>query len=120
MDKFEMKRLVRQTLREFGHKTEKVAVEINGQLDYYTEREIRALQVIARRKAMESDEAFEEFCNTVTVYKGRCKGHKKDKSDRIMHFTKEGKFEEPFDPGFFSVNDDLAMKLFDLQPILTL
>lgn len=109
-----MKRLVTQTLREFGHKTEKVAVEVNGRLDYYTEREIRALQLIARRKAMESDEAFEEFCNTVTVYKGRCKGHKKDKSDRIMHFTKEGKFKESFDPGFFSVNDDLAIGLLDL------
>lgn len=111
MNKFEMKRLVRQTLREFGHKTEKVAVEINGQLDYYTEREIRALQVIARRKAMESDEAFEEFCNTVTVYKGRCKGHKKDKSDRIMHFTKEGKFEEPFDSGFNNVIKKLVLAL---------
>ena len=112
MNKFEMKILVRQTLREFGHTTEKVAVEINGQLDYYTEREIRALQVIARRKAEESDEAFEEFCNTVTVYKGRCKGHKKDKSDRIMHFRKDGKFEEPFDSGFNNVIKKLVFALF--------
>ena len=112
MNKFEMKRLVRQTLREYGHTTEKVAVEVNGQLDYYTEREIRALQVIARRKAMESDEAFDEFCNTVTVYKGKCKGHKKDKLDRIMHFTKEGKFEEPFDSGFNNVIKKLVLALY--------
>ena len=111
MNKYEMKRLVRQTLQEFGHTTEKVAVEINGQLDYYTEREIRALQVIARKKAMESDEAFEEFCNTVTVYKGRHKGHKRDKSDRIMHFRKDGKFEEPFDSGFNNVIKKLVLAL---------
>lgn len=113
MNKFEMKRLVRQTLREFGHTTEKVAVEINGKLDYYTEREIRALQVIARRKAMESDEAFEEFCNTVTVYRGRCKGQ-----HDIMHFTKEGRFEESFFPGFYDTNDNLAMWIFNNAPIL--
>lgn len=114
MNKFEMKRLVRQTLREFGHTTEKVAVEVNGQLDYYTEREVRALQLIAKRKAMESDEAFQEFCNTVTVYKGRCKGHKRDKSDRMVHFTKEGKLEEPFDPGFNDVNKKLVLALFGM------
>ena len=110
MNKYEMKRLVRQTLREVGHTTEKVAVEINGQLDYYTE--IRALQLIAKRKAAESEAAFKEFCNTVTVYKGRYKGHKRDKSDRIMHFRKDGKFEEPFDSGFSDVNKKLVMKLF--------
>lgn len=114
MNKYEMKRLVRQTLREFGHTTEKVAVEINGQLDYYTEREIRALQLIARRKATESEAAFKEFCNTVTVYKGRCKGHKRDKLDRIMHFTKEGKFTEPFDSGFSDVNKKLVIELIRL------
>lgn len=118
MDKFEMKALVRQTLREFGHTTEKVAVEINGKLDYYTEREIRALQVIARRKAMESDEAFEEFCNTVTVYRGRCKGQPRKAGYDVMHFTKDGKFEEPFFPGFYDTNDNLAMWLFENAPIL--
>ena len=114
MDKFEMKRLVRKTMREVGYTTSKVAVEINGKLDYYTEAEIRALQVIARRKALESDEAFKEFTDNVIVYKGRCKGHLRDKSSRIMHFRKDGRFEEPFDPGFFSVCDDLAMLLLDL------
>ena len=112
MNKFEMKRLVRQTLREVGHTTEKVAVEVNGQLDYYTEREIRALQVIARRKAMESDEAFEEFCNTVTVYKGRCKGQPRKAGYDIMKFKKDGSFEEPFFPGFYDVSDNLALLLF--------
>lgn len=115
MDRFEMKRLVRQTMREVGFRTAKVAVEVNGKLDYYTEAEIRALQVVARRKALESDEAFKEFTDSVTVYKGRCKGHLRDKSSRIMHFRKDGKFEEEFDPGFYMVTSDLSILLFDLN-----
>jgi len=110
-----MKRLVRQTMREVGFKTAKVAVEVNGKLDYYTEAEIRALQVIARRKALESEEAFNEFTANVIVYKGRRKGHLRDKSSRIMHFRKDGKFEEAFDPGFYMVTSDLALLLFDLD-----
>lgn len=117
MDKFEMKRLVRQTMREVGFTTTKVAVEINGKLDYYTETEIRALQVIARRKALESDEAFKEFCNTVTVYRGRCKGQPRKAGYDIMHFNKDGKFEETFFPGFYDVSDNLAMLLFELQDV---
>lgn len=107
MNKFEMKRLVRHTLREFGHRTEKVAVEINGQLDYYTEREIRALQVIAARKAKESEAEFKEFCDTVTVYSGRYKR----KSLHTMHFRKDGKFSDEFEDGFYDVNSNLAFEL---------
>jgi hypothetical protein len=117
MDRFEVRALIRQTLREHHSTTEKVAVEICGKLQYLTEREIRALQVIACRKALESEEAFDEFTSNVIVYKGRRKGHLRDKSSRIMHFQKNGKFEEPFDPGFFDVNDELAMTLFDLDNI---
>lgn len=106
-----MKTLIRKTMREFGHKTEKVAVEMYGKLDYLTEREIRALQVIAKRKAEESDEAFKEFTDNVIVYKGRCKGHLRDKSSRIMHFRKDGKFSDEFDPGFYDVCCNLAFEL---------
>jgi hypothetical protein len=107
MNKKELKLLVREVLREFGHTTEKVAVEINGELDYYTEREIRALQIIAKRKGQESDEAFEEFCKSVTVYDRRTKrgAHK-------MIFRKDGRFDNSFEEGFFNITSDLALELF--------
>lgn len=101
-------------MREVGFTTDKVAVEIDGKLDYYTEAEIRALQVIARRKAMESDEAFKEFCNTVTVYKGRCKGQPRKAGYDIMKFKKDGRFEEPFFPGFSDVNKKLVFLLMSM------
>ena len=42
----EVKKEVIATLREFGYKTNKVAVEIYGTLVYLDEPHIRALQVI--------------------------------------------------------------------------
>lgn len=115
MNKAELKHLIRQTLKEFGYKTNKVAVEINGELDYYTELEIRALQLIAARKAKVSQEKFEEFCNSIVIYKTRHKGRKKDKSDNIMRLKFDGYFEERFPDGFYDTANRIMLKLVQIN-----
>ena len=106
---------MKEVMHEAGFRHNVVDVDICGWTSYLTEPQIRALQVIARRKALESDEAFKEFTENVIVYKGRHKGRAKDKSSNIMHWTKNGKFKEEFDPGFWDTSDNLALMLFDLQ-----
>lgn len=103
----EIKREVINTLREFGYKTNKVAVEIYGTLMYLDEPHIRALQVMAMRKAEESEEAFKEFTENVIVYSARCKSRALHK----MTFKKTGGFVEKFEPGFISVNTALDMEI---------
>ncbi len=103
----EVKREVIATLREFGYKTNKVAVEIYGTLVYMDEPHIRALQVMVMRKAEESEEAFKEFTENVVVYSARCKSRALHK----MTFKKTGGFEEKFEPGFVTVNTALDMEI---------
>lgn len=100
-------RVVKDTMREFGYKTNKVAVEIKGEVQYMTEPEIRALQVIAKRTYEESEARFNDFCKDVIVYSGRYKS----KSKHQMHFCKDGYFDEEFEPGFYSVNTNLSHEL---------
>lgn len=99
---------IRDTLREFGYRTNLVAVEIYGRQKYLNEYQVRALQIIAKRRAEISDEAFKEFTDNVIVYSGRYKR----KSTHIMHFGKDGKFIDDFDPGFYDANSNLAFELF--------
>lgn len=99
---------IRNVLHEFGYKTNLVAVEIYGQPKYLNEYQIRALQIIAKRRAEISDEAFKEFIDNVIVYSGRWKR----KSTHIMHFRKDGKFSDNFDPGFYDTSWNLAFELF--------
>ena len=103
----EVKREVIATLREFGYKTNKVAVEIYGTLVYMDEPHIRALQVMAMRKAEESEEAFKEFTENVIVYSARCKSRALHK----MSLKKTGGFEEKFESGFVTVNTALYMEI---------
>lgn len=95
------------TLREFGYTTDKVAVEFYGKLFYLNEAQIRALQVMAKRKAEESDEAFAEFTNNVVVYSGRTKR----KSLHTMTFRKDGSFVECFERGFYDTCSNLTIEL---------
>lgn len=98
----------KKILKEVGKfKTNKVAVEIYGKIMYMAEYEIRALQVLARRKAEESDESFDEFCKNVIVYSGRCKRTSK----HTMTFRKDGCFSDDFDEGFYDVNALLCFEL---------
>lgn len=85
----------------------KVAAEIYGRLVYITEAEVRALQILAKRRAEESEEAFLEFCENVVVYSGASKRSSK----HIMMFSVDGSFVNDFEPGFFDVNTKLAMDL---------
>ena len=101
-------RVVKQTMREFGYKTNKVAVEIRGEVQYMTEPEIRALQVIAKRTYDESEARFSDFCKDVIVYSGRYKS----KSKHQMHFRPDGMFSDEFEPGFYDVNTNLAFEIF--------
>ena len=86
---------------------QKVAAEVYGKIVYLTEPEVRALQVLAKRKAEESDEAFKEFTDNVIIY-SHC--HKR-RSKHKMVFRKDGKFENEFEPGFFDVNSTLVLEI---------
>lgn len=99
---------IKDTLREFGYRTNLVAAEIYGKPRYLNEYEVRALQVIAKRKAEISDEAFKEFTDNVIIYSGRYKR----KSTHIMHFRKDGIFSDEFDSGFYDTSAKLAFELF--------
>ena len=85
----------------------KVAAEVYGRVCYLTEAEVRALQVLAKRKAEESDEAFKEFTENVIIY-SHCR---KRKSKYRMVFQKDGSFENDFEDGFFDINSKLALEI---------
>ena len=76
---------------------DRVAVTIYGKTKHMTEREVRCLQVLAMRKANESDEAFKEFCDNVIVHSGPTL------NSYVMRFTKNGRFENKFPCGFYDV-----------------
>lgn len=88
----------------------KVAVDIYGSIHYLTEAQVRALQVIAAKIALQGSKAFKEFTNNVIVYSGRDITH----STHVMHWQNSGKFVETFDKGFMTANDELIEKLYDL------
>lgn len=85
----------------------KVAAEIYGKLVYITEAEVRALQILAKRRAEESEEAFLEFCENVIVYSGSSKRSSK----HIMMFAEDGTFINDFEDGFLDVCPKLALQL---------
>ena len=85
----------------------KVAAEIYGRRVYITEAEVRALQILAKRRAEESEEAFLEFCENVIVYSGS----RKRSSKHIMLFAEDGSFINDFEDGFFDVNYKLANEI---------
>lgn len=84
-----------------------VAAEIRGKLLYLTEGEVRALQIMAKQKAEESEEAFKEFCDEVVVYSG-CK---KRSSKHRMIFQEDGCFKNEFENGFFSACAMMSLEL---------
>lgn len=86
---------------------QKVAAEVYGKICYLSEPEVRALQVLAKRKAEESDEAFREFTDNVIIYSHM---HKRRSKHRMI-FRKDGKFENDFEDGFFDVNYKLALEI---------
>ena len=93
-------------MREFGY-CKTVAAEIRGKLLYLTEGEVRALQIMAKQKADESEEAFKEFCEEVVIYSG-CK---KRSSKHRMIFQKDGCFKNDFDKNFYNACVQMAIEL---------
>ena len=103
-DKFsEIRHEVRSGILAKMRYHQKVAAEVYGKIVYLTEPEVRALQVLAKRKAEDSDEDFKEFTDNVIIY-SHC--HKR-RSKYKMIFRKDGNFENEFEPGFFDVNKRL-------------
>jgi len=87
--------------------TNKVACEIYGHIRYLSEAEVRALQVLAKRAADTSEDAFNDFTQNVVVYSARTKRSSKHK----MIFRKDGKFSNDFEGGFFSTCANLAFEI---------
>lgn len=96
----------RRIARNYGY-VKTIAAEIYGKVLYLTEGEVRALQIMAKEKAEESDEAFDEFCENVIVYSNV----KKKISKHKMKFQKDGSFENDFENGFFSACAFMAIKI---------
>ena len=84
-----------------------VAVEIYGKLTYLNEASVRALQIMALRKAQESEEAFKEFTENVIIYSGRTKR----KSHYKMAFKKNGMWAKQFEPGFYDTCGRMYMHI---------
>lgn len=96
----------RQIMRGYNY-SPKIAAEIGGKILYLTEGEVRALQIMAKQKAEESDEAFEDFCKNVIVYSN----FKKRTSKYKMVFQKNGLFEKDFECGFYSACVRMSLEL---------
>lgn len=93
--------------KEFGYTPIfKVAAIINGKLMYLSEPQVRYLQV--KCSQCKTDEEYEIFKKNHIIYSGSTKR----KSKHIMEFRRDGIFSNEFEGGFYTVNSDLAFKLF--------
>lgn len=97
----------------------KVAVEFlptkegeNSKIAYWTEAQIRALQVFVVKKAeVVGWRAVQQWLSTFIVYNGPTK-----RDSKPMHFLPNGKFVEEFKPGFINICSDFAVQLFEMDP----
>ena len=109
----EVRHEIINVLNETGKYTNKVAVEICGKLKYLNEAEVRALQVIAARKAIESKEEFNAFVKNITIYNGRTKTEAKRNTPSVIEILEDGRLKDPFRPGFYNVDKELVLQIFD-------
>jgi hypothetical protein len=91
--------------RVCGYKPSRTAVEIDGKLHYFTEPEIRALQVVVSEM---SDEDFREFNNRTTIYSGAYKRY-----STPVEILKDGRFKSPVKA--LCASDDLVDELLKLK-----
>jgi hypothetical protein len=98
MNTKELKDAIRATMREFGYKTNKVAVELDGKVCYLTETEVRALQVMVMRNP--------ELRESIKIYNGRTK-----RGSDVINIYKNGYLDAPFHSGFFDTNTKLSRAL---------
>ena len=97
MNTKELKTAIRQTMREFGFKTAKIAVELDGKICYLTEVEVRALQVMVKRNP--------ELRESIKLYDGRTK-----RGSNVVDIEEDGCLEHGI-PGFLDTNCKLSLEL---------
>lgn len=108
-----VKRLINMRLRA-QHYYSRVAVEFPAEkrIVYMTQPEIRALQLeVAMRVKLGNWACAESFTSQFIIYNGRTK-----RGSKPMVWDKKnpGKFVNDFKPGFFDVNHNLAIEVWDL------
>lgn len=100
---------IKSTLKEFGYKTSSVAAVIYGVKCHLTELDVRALQIMAKRAAEQSEEAYLEFRKNIVVYSTH---NISEEGCRQMFFREDGRFSNEFEPGFYDIASNLAFELF--------
>lgn len=76
---------------------------------YFSERQIRALQVlVAETYATKGQEAFEELVSNIIVHSGHTK-----QSERMI-FRHDGCFVNKFEKGFLTTCSELTFKLLEI------
>ena len=98
MEYKEMKQKIAETMREFGYKYSKIAVELCGKVTYLTETEVRALQVMVLR-----DPSLKE---SIKIYDGRTK-----RGSEIVDICNDGYLDRPLSNQFLAINAELAKAL---------
>lgn len=98
------KRLV---IAEIGKQrfTQVVAI-IYGEKMFLNEIDVRAIQVIARYKAEQGPEVFEDFCENVKIFSGPS-----IETSHQMEFRPDGRFSNSFNPGFYDVSSALLFAI---------
>ena len=98
MEYKEMRKQLMATMKEFGYKYNKIAVELCGKIVYLTETEVRALQVMVKR-----DPSIRE---NIKIYNGRTK-----RGSEIIDICENGYLDKPLSNDFFAINTKLSRDL---------
>lgn len=108
----EVKNKTRKIIKDYcGRSYNKCAVRINGRVQYLTELEIRALQIMVLDM---TDEEYADFCNSVIIYNDNTV----IRSDGVITILRDGGLSASFHEGFYDATGNLARALFMKQPIL--
>lgn len=91
-------RVMRRVLNFFPSK---IAVEIDNKVYYFTEYELRAMQIVVKNM---TDEQFAEFNQRVIIYSGRYK-----RTSHRVEICRDGYLDEPIQ--LFSAIADLSHEL---------
>ena len=84
-----------------GFRPSRVAVEVDNKMYYFTEYELRALQIVVKTM---TDAEFEEFNQRVTIYNGAYKRYSKP-----VNICRNGNLDEPIK--IFSAVSKLSKEL---------
>lgn len=87
-----------ETMKEFGYKYNKIAVELCGKVTYITETELRALQVMVMRNP--------EMRENIKVFNGRTK-----RGSEVVDIRENGYLDKPLSNDFLAINTKLSKAL---------